>query len=275
MKELMGTVHDGVTWKSVVSWVISRWEDETQMLKYYHRPDTVETALQMLAQPSTAVLGGGTHLIANLPRDVEAVVDLQAVGLTQVLYAADSITLGAMVRLQTIVDEEEAPRLLRQMAHREGPNTFRRAASVGGVLVGADPDSELLATFLVLEAEVTVQTLEGTRNLMLPDFLADVTGSLAGGLVTAVSLRNSGRTAHASVSRTPKDKPIVAAIARLDVAGTLHLALCGVAATPISVDPHHLDDLAPPDDFLGSSSYRRQMAKTLSQRVLSELLSEG
>ncbi len=242
-------------------------------LKAYHRPDSVEAALRLLARPSprTAVLGGGTSLIADLPEDVEEIVDLQSVGLARVEHGADGLTMGAMVRLQTIVDDEKASNLLRLMAQREGPNTFRNAATLGGAVVGADPESELLAALLVLDATVMVQTLDGERSIPLAEFLADVKAALSGGLVTSVSMQNTGRTAHARVSRTPQDKPIVAALARIDESGAARLALCGVATSVVLADWHALDALKPPGDFRGSSDYRREMAMTLSQRVLQEL----
>jgi CO/xanthine dehydrogenase FAD-binding subunit len=244
-----------------------------RQLKAYHRPDTVEAALRLLARPATrtAILGGGTSLIANLPEDIDEIVDLQAVGLAQVEHGKNRLTLGAMVRLQTIVDDEKAPSLLSQMAQREGPNTFRNVATVGGAVVGAGAESELLAALLVFEAAVTVQTLDGERSIPLQDFLADVQGTLADGLVTAVSLRTSGRTAHARVARTPQDQPIVAAVARKDESRVMRLALCGVAQTVVLVDSDDLESLNPPGDFRGSSEYRLEMAKTLSQRVLREL----
>ncbi|MEW5957776.1 MAG: FAD binding domain-containing protein [Chloroflexota bacterium] len=81
-------------------------------LKAYHRPRHVAEVLQLLARPgvNTAIIGGGTYLTARLPELVDEVVDLQAVtGLDTITYTGQGVTLGAMVRLQTIVDDERAP----------------------------------------------------------------------------------------------------------------------------------------------------------------------
>lgn len=244
-------------------------------LKAYHRPSSVDEALQLLARTgaNTAVIGGGTWIVARMPDLVEEVVDLQAIpNLNRITVQGPQMTLGAMVRLQAIVDDPQAPALLKQAAHREGPNTLRHAATVGGTVVHADKESEFLAALLVFEAEVEIQTVTGIRRMSLDQFLRDVPAALSGGLVTAVSLQTTGQTASDRVARTPADKPIVAALARLKEDGSIRLALCGVANTPVLVDPDNVKAaVSPPSDFRGSGEYRRQMAATLSRRVMNQL----
>jgi len=160
------------------------------------------------------------------------------------------------------------------MARREGPNTLRNKATIGGIIVGADPESELLAALLVYQTMVTVQSSGGRRQIALPDFLSNVPAALDGGLIIEVSLATTGQGAGERVGRTPADHPIVAAVARQDNEQQIHLALCGVAQTPILVEPD-MDQLKaalnPPNDFRGSREYRRQMAVTLSKRVIATL----
>jgi probable selenate reductase FAD-binding subunit len=248
-------------------------------LKAYHRPSSLAEALQLLARPqvSTAIVAGGTYLNARLDETVEEVVDLQAIGLDQVGQVGDRLALGAMVRIQTLVDDDRVPALVRELAHREGPNTFRHQGTIGGVVASADPENELLAALLVYEAELEVQDSAVARRVPLADLLADMPASLGGGLITAVSLVTTGQGAAERVARTPADRPIVAAVGRLDAQGQLRLALCGVAKTPILVEPN-LDQLKarlnPPGDFRGSPAYRQQMAAVLSRRVIDQLQGE-
>lgn len=242
-------------------------------IKAYHRPSTIDEALRLLNRSGvhTAVLGGGTHLTAHMDEMVDEVVDLQALNLTEINPAQSRLTLGAMVRLQTLVEDNRIPSWLRESAHREGPNTFRHVATIGGVVVGAGQESELLATLLVSDAEVHLQSKRGSQRLTLAEFLKDIPTALAGGLVTAVSLATDGHTASARVGRTPADSPIVAAVARQDSHNMLHLALCGVAAIPILVQPDQIAALKPAGDFRGSSDYRRRMAQILAQRVINQV----
>lgn len=244
-------------------------------LKAYHRPGSIDDALRLLSRPgvNTTIVAGGTDVVPRLPELVDEVVDLQRIpGLAEINYAGQNMTIGAMVRLQTIVDAGQAPALLREAARREGPNTLRHAATIGGLVAGAHPESELLAALLVFEAEVELQTGGGPRQIPLSNFLRDVSAALAGGLITAVSLKTTGKTASERVARTPADRPIVAAVARLGDDGQLRLALCGVAKTPVLVEPEGVKAaINPPGDFRGSCEYRRQMAATLAKRVVGQL----
>ena len=243
-------------------------------LNAYHRPTSVNQALKLLARSevNTAVIAGGSHLVPCISELVDEVVDLQAVGLTEVSFTGKGLTLGAMVRLQTIVSDTRAPDLLRQTARREGPNTFRNVATIGGIVAAPGKDSELLAALLVLKADVKIQTLGNTKTMPLADFLQDVPAALGGGLVTSVSMATMGKTAVARVARTPADHPIVAAVGRLTGNGQLLLALCGVDNMPVLVDPQNVKAAVNPlSDFRGSREYRRQMAATLTQRVVNQL----
>ena len=242
----------------------------------YHRPQKLEDALQLVAREGidVAVLAGGTQLNPNL-EGIEEVVDLQALGLDEASHGENRLSLGAMVRIQTIVEDEGAPALLRVMANREGPNTFRNAGTIGGAIVAANPESELLAALLVYNAEVTIRTTAGGHTMPLADFLLDLTTHLRGGILTGVALETDGPAAHARVARTPQDSPIVAAVAREQADGTALLALCGVAPTPILAGPDDIAALEPAADFRGSSAYRKEMARVLAKRVLQELQEIG
>ncbi len=194
-------------------------------LNAYYRPANVAEALEILGRErgTTALLAGGTDLVARLGGSADAVVDLQAVGLDEVEVETDRIVLGAIIRLQTIVSHPATPDLLRETALQEGPNTLRNAGTIGGVVVGADWESELLAALLVYDAEVTIESLAGTKMLRLPAFLEDVKGSLAGGLLTKVSLAKEGVTAAERVARTPADRAIIAVVGRKNAQGALRV----------------------------------------------------
>jgi CO/xanthine dehydrogenase FAD-binding subunit len=239
-------------------------------LSAYHRPNTIEEALQLLSRPGvrSKPIAGGTTLVPVVGNETGEVVDLQAVGLNQITVSAESATIGAMVRLQSLVDHVQLPPLFREMAVREGPNTLRNAATIGGVVIGGDWESELYAALLVHEAEIQFQELNGIHLMALKEFSPTL---LKNGLLTGITIRTGGRSAFERVARTPADKPIVSVIGRKDDSGSIHIACCGVAKKPVLVDPDRIDALQPPSDFRGSGSYRREMAETLIGRVINQL----
>ncbi len=242
----------------------------------YHRPESVEAALQLLARDGVQVVAvaGGTHAVAELAaRGVEEVVDLQALNLGAIEAGKIDVTLGATATLQALAEHERLPAIVREAAYREGPNTLRHAATLGGTIARGESTSELLAALLIHEAEVDVASATGTQRLPLADLLRERPAVLSGGLITAVGFGLAGGAcATARVARTPADAPIVAAAARRTPDDRTLLALCGVAATPALVDPTNVDgSIDPPGDFRGSSSYRREMAQILANRVLAEV----
>lgn len=236
----------------------------------YHRPKSIEEALQLLSRPDvhSTILAGGTSLLAGSDRDIGQVIDLQDIGLDQIESAQGKMMIGAMVRLQRIVEDKDVPSLIRETARLEGPNTMRHAGTLGGVLVEADWESELFAALLVHEAQVRIRHLDGEDIVPLDKFTRKVLGD---GIVTGVIMKENGQTTRERVARTPADKPIIAVVGRRDDSGTIRLALCGMANRPILSSKNGIAELSPPGDFRGSSAYRKKIAEILVERVLSQL----
>ncbi len=234
----------------------------------YHRPVTIEEALTMLGTEGASALAGGTVLNALDRLSIGNVVDLQDVVPSSIEKDGERVTIGAMTRLQDLVDGVDLPPALRELARREAPSTLRNAATVGGTVATAHPDSELLAAFLVFGADVTLATTGGARSIPLKDVLEE--GVPRGAVITSISMATTGRTATARTGRTPADVPIVAAVGRHN-GDTLLLALTGVASTPRLVDQTDIEALEPPADFRGSAEYRRHLAAVLIRRVVDDL----
>ncbi len=236
----------------------------------YHRPDSLDEALSLLAQPQTRALAGGTVIVpesrVSRPEAVE-LVDLQALGLDGVDVADDRITLGAMVRLGDLMADDRVPQLLRDLARRELPSALRNQATVGGTVALAESESVLLAGLLAHDAAVGFH--DGSERP-----LADVLSTGVGdGLVTAVSVAAAGTGTIAATGRTPADVPIVAAVARSSGDG-VSLALTGVADKPVLADPADpAAGLSPAADFRGSPAYRLHLVDVLSRRAVEEVSS--
>ena len=238
-----------------------------QKISGYHRPDDLEEALALLDRDDTPTLivAGATRVGAGLAGGGD-VVDIQGFADDTITVAGNHVAYGAMVRLQELIDNDDSPALLAESALREGPNTLRNAATVGGTVATGDPESELLAALLVHEAQVTIAGPDGSTEIALEDLLED-RSALSGGIITKVTVDGTGETASARTGRTPADTSIVAVAGRV-VAGGFRIAVTGVATHPILVDQAAVEDLQPPADFRGSSAYRRELAGVLIKRVI-------
>jgi CO/xanthine dehydrogenase FAD-binding subunit len=235
----------------------------------YWRPTSVREAFELLDGRRAAVLGGGTKLVPALretPGPPVEVVDLQALPLRGIERRPDdALVMGATATLQDLVDSEHVPEVVREAARREEPSTLRTLATVGGCVATGDAESELLATLLAHEAVVHLQHQTGAEDVALETVLGRLpVGS--GTIITALTIRTSGRSAATRTARTPADRAIVAAVARR-AGNTCRMALTGVAPTPVLVELD-LAQLEPPGDFRGSPEYRRRLAAVLLVRAV-------
>ena len=260
----------------------------------YHRPHSVEEALTLLRQPNTVPLAGGTALLATEEGITNAVVDLQDAGLNALTWADDGrlLRLGAMVRLADLHDFlapltelQGGAALLCDAIRRAGPNTYRHAATVGGIVASRLPDSELLAALLALGTTVSLR-LPAPETLSLAAYLED--DEPPPGLITEFDVFwSAGHGTAERVARTPADYPIVAVTLWQPRDGAPRLAATGIAARPLRLAAAEAAlrngvnettiataaeaaraAAAHPGDFRGDAAYRAEMTAVLTRRVL-------
>lgn len=232
----------------------------------YHRPTSIGEALALLAEPNRVPLAGGTTINADRAASDVEVVDLQSLGLDSIGFDGGRVRIGATATLDAVSTASAVPPALQRIARAEAPSTLRTLATVGGAIAAADSDSVLVAALLVHDANV-----EFAGGAEHPLRLVLRQGVSPGAVITSVSIDPRGDLADAATGRTPADVPIVAAVGRR-VDRTVVVALTGVAATPVLVDPSApATGLEPPGDFRGTAEYRRQLAQVLTARVIEAL----
>jgi CO/xanthine dehydrogenase FAD-binding subunit len=261
------------------------------ILAEHHTPKSFAEALDLLAERTSrrVPLAGGTHLIGALEsrqrQDVDGVVNLAGLDLAFFLQEESVLRIGAMTTITDLIElpacADLAGSILPRTARFEGPLNLRNAATVGGLAALAEPDSELYAALLALNASVVAVDRQGfeTRWQLDESPFAQPQSTLAPMLITEIQLPLSQAAGgHARIARTPMDRCIVAAVAiafadsdssptKPSTGGgsgmTLRTALCGVGPHPqlagAALDPH--------GDFKGSASYRRAMAEVVSRRA--------
>jgi probable selenate reductase FAD-binding subunit len=245
----------------------------------YHRPTDLQQALALLAKPGARPLAGGTALLADEVA-ADSVVDLQALGLDGLHFDGAQWRIGATCRLQNLAEaapEGGPAHLMQQAIYAAGPNTFRNAATLGGLIASRPAASELLALLLVLEAQLSLLSLHEGQTLPLSDYLAAPTPPP--GLISQIALPwEAGRGALRRVARTPADAPIVAVAAWRVADGPVKLAASGIGPRPMRLPEADFDleeairagqaQMQHPGDFLGSADYRREMLGVLMRRAI-------
>jgi CO/xanthine dehydrogenase FAD-binding subunit len=279
------------------------YREAKSMISAYHRPTKLAEALTLVARasPPTLPLAGGTQLSRSTRGAVE-VVDLQGLGLNEILIRGDHLEIGAMTTLEQLHRSTAVPPALQQAAALEVPLNLRNAATVAGTVVCADGKSTVTGVLLALDATLMVATAPsrsagagapstsgargnprtstaGERRVGLGDFLP-LRESISGSLITRLTVPQNPRVEFEYVARTPKSPPIVFVVVATWPSGRVRavcggfgdaplLALDGVGA--MGLIPALRNALHDADDYRGSAEYRMAAATVLTQRCADRL----
>ena len=248
------------------------------MITKYYRPESLEDALSLIAQPDTLPLGGGTLLSKPGLAPIK-VVDLQALRLNFIRKKGNFLEIGATVTLQQLLDNDAVPEALKTALKLEAPLNLRNAATVAGALVTADGRSTFLTILQALDAKLTVASGQ-PEVVSIGDFLPLRPDNVRGKLITQIEIPLNVKTAFETVARTPADKPIVCAALAQWPSGRTRLALGGYGKAPLlAMDGTEADGFETAacnafheaSDEWATAEYRMEVASTLAKRCIAKI----
>ena len=271
----------------------------------FHRPETLESALVLLADRPARILAGGTDFFPALGGRTtrDPVVDLSRVdGLSGISRQGDVWRFGATTTWSKIAKAVELPAMfdgLRQAARDVGSIQIQNAGTIAGNLCNASPAADGVPPLLALDAQVEVAGPAGRRVLPLAQFITGVrkTELMRGEIVTAILVPDRPQ-ARSAFLKLGARRYLVISIAMVAVAldldvdgaiGSLSIAVgsCSAVATRLPDAEHRLvgalpelavlkalltdadlSQLTPIDDVRARASYRRSAARELICRAI-------
>lgn len=219
----------------------------------YHRPETVDDALVLLAAHGgdAKVIAGGQSLLPMMAMRLSSPAHLVDIGALAILGQIDAtgsggiVSMGANVRhgdVERSADVGHQP-LLARVAPLIGHRAIRNRGTVCGSVAHADPAAEWPAAALVLDADIVAANTSGTRTIEAAHFFQGflTTALHDDELVTEVrwpSARPREGSAVREVSRRHGDFAMCGALTVLSltdggVIDRARIALFGVASTPV------------------------------------------
>lgn len=251
------------------------------MILEYHRPQSVEEALKLLARssPVTLPLAGGSALNRPSPEPV-AVVDLQALGLNTWEKRGHTLVVGATLTLQALLDVPDLPAALLKAIYHEASYNLRQVATVAGTLLAADGRSPLTTALLALDASLEWARFGAeVETISLGDLLPLRKERQRGRLVTQVILPLNAHLAYNYAARTPADRPLVCAAVAVWPSGRTRVALGGYGSAPLlamdgpeagGVETAARSAYSQAGDEWASAEYRQEAAAILTGRSFEE-----
>jgi xanthine dehydrogenase small subunit len=269
-------------------------------------PSSLEAAFAVLAEAPHRPIAGGTDLMVQITGELgeppPRVLDLWRLDeLRGIAMAGDAIELGALTTYTDIrrspICREHLPALV-EAASTIGAAQIQNRGTLGGNVMNASPAGDTLPVLLALDAVLVVGGVGGEREVPAAAFWPAYreTAARADELLVRIQIPlgadREQRFRKVGTRRAQAISKVVAAAAWRGGDGwrDVRIALGSVAATPIRVaaaeavlegrdrTPASVDaavealaaSIHPIDDVRSTASYRREAARRVVHRLLSE-----
>jgi carbon-monoxide dehydrogenase medium subunit len=258
----------------------------------YHRPASIEQALELLGRPDAKALAGGHSLLPAMKLRLatpSALVDLSRLaGLDGISRDGDTLVVGALARHAAVAASDvvrEACPALAEAASAIGDRQVRNRGTIGGSLAHADPGADYPTAVAALGGTIVARGKGGERQIPAGEFFTGVftTALEPGELITSVRLPAAPRSTYLKHKHPASGYAVVGVAAVLD-GDEARVAVGGVAGVPavftvpraeaLEAAPRAVADGldAVVGDTYASAEYRVHLATVLARRALGRLL---
>lgn len=277
----------------------------------YHRPGTVQEAMQVLGQGPVTIAAGCTDLfpatqaraLSGPVLDITGIAALRGIGMD-----GGALRIGAGASWADVVRADLPPAfdMLKEAAAEVGSVQIQNAATLAGNICNASPAADGMPCLLALDAEVEIASGAGDlRRLPLAEFVTGVrrTALQPGEMVTGILIPEDGQRGRSRFLKLGARRYLVISIAmvaaRVEVEdgmvsqAAIAVGACSAVATrlpaleaalkgvPLSgiaetaTDDLILPALDPIGDIRADAPYRGTAAAELVRRALHDLAEDA
>lgn len=276
----------------------------------YHRPDTMEDALGLLAQGGMTIAAGCTDLFpaTDARRLPGSVLDITGIAtLRGIDETLAGLRIGGATTWSDVIAADLPPAfdMLKEAAREVGSCQIQNAGTLAGNLCNASPAADGVPCLLALDATVELTSIQGVRTVPLTAFIAGPRQTVLapGELLSAIHVPQSAVQGRSRFKKLGARRYLVISIAmvaaRIEVENghvkqaALAIGACGPVATRLPGLENALVgqgfDMALPDlakealvapaldpirDIRADAPYRRHAAEELVRRALADLVAD-
>ena len=250
----------------------------------YAKPRSLTEALEVLERPGARILAGGQSLIPALNMRLsspELLIDITGLeGLSNIEARNGAVRIGALCTHSQVGRSAEVrehlPLVAEAVAHIAHP-AIRNRGTLGGSLALADPNAELPACALALDAALIVAGKKGERRVQASGFFKALfeTDLEPNEILVGAEFPKATKSVFLELARRQGDYAIVG-LAGASRGAEKRIAFFGVAATPILLKPKSLEEAkkcipTPNGDLYNSPATKLHLATVLLERAWTRL----
>ena len=252
----------------------------------YAKPRTLAEAFELIERPGAKILAGRQSLIPSLNMRLSApelLVDITGLpGLSKIEAKNGAVRIGALCTHAMVERSPEVrehlPLLAEAMPHIAHP-AIRNRGTLGGSLALADPNAELPACALALDAVLIIAGRKGERRVQASSFFKALfeTDLKPNEILVGAEFPKASKSVFLELARRQGDYAIVG-LAAAAKGAEKRLAFFGVGSTAVLLKSTSLDqakaalrNVKPSADLYNSPATKLHLAGVLLERAWTRL----
>ncbi len=137
------------------------------MIRGFFKPQTIAEAVDLKEKYKEDIvfMAGGTDVNCHHSEyDIEKVIGIEQLNLTEIAYTPSELYIGAGVTVQTLIDSPDIPDQLKTAAGHLTNRNIRNIATIGGNIATNNSTSNLIPILIALDAELKM----GDSSTLVP-----------------------------------------------------------------------------------------------------------
>ena len=145
------------------------------MITEFYKPSSIDEAVKLKNETNKKIyyIAGGSELNSlQYKNESFDVISVEKLGFDNVIETNDSIEIGSAATIQSLIESEKCPELIKTAAKQITNKNIRNIGTIGGNIGSNKSSSNLIPALLCLDAQLYIANKSDQSSISILDYIS-------------------------------------------------------------------------------------------------------